>query len=138
MFSRRRKPTAPEQPPGPDVYISSEELAMIPGGTIRFFFTEELSADSARLIDESLKTQLMFLKRFDFRPYKNYVALTWVMKDEDDRYFDDVQPEVQLIALGILANHFGWQNPDTGSFQNDTERRELMRRLGVEWTLGKL
>lgn len=111
---------------------------MIPGGTIRFFFTEELSADSARLIDESLKTQLIFLKRFDFRPYKNYVALTWVMKDEDDRYFDDVQPEVQLIALGILANHFGWQNPDTGSFQNDTERRELMRRLGVEWTLGKL
>lgn len=139
MFRRRRRDTPPAEPveKGPDVYIESEGLGTVPGGTIRFFFTEELPTEDASRIEALLGQQLAFLRSFSFRPYRNYVALSWIMKDDDERYLDEVEPDVQLVALGVLASHFGWRGPETGSFHTSEERQTMAKKLGVQWTLGQ-
>lgn len=138
MFGRRRRTEPATQPDkGPDVYIESEGLGTILGGTIRFFFTEELSDEAASSLEASLGQQLTFLRSFSFRPYRNYVALSWIMKDDEEHYLDEVESDVQLVALGILANHFGWRNPKTGSFHTGEERHATAKKLGTQWTLGQ-
>lgn len=139
MFGRRRRnaPPAPLTAKGPDVYIESDGLGLILGGTIRFFFTEELPADAASSLEASLGQQLAFLQRFSFRPYRNYVALTWIMKDDDERYLEEVESDVQLVALGVLAHHFGWREPQTSSFSSSEERHAMAKKLGTQWTLGQ-
>lgn len=137
MFKRRRTPPPPQRPDGPNVYISTDSLGAVPGGTLRFFMTETLNPEDVRFILTSLEQQLLFLRSFSFRPYQNYLAVSWVLKPDDERQLDEVEPEVQLIVLGVLASRFGWNNPTIGRFDSDTQRIELMRQLGVEWTLGK-
>lgn len=139
MFGRRRRnaPTAPPAVKGPDVYIETEGLGTILGGTIRFFFTEDLSGEATSSLEASLGQQLAFLRRFDFRPYRNYVALSWVMKDDEEYDLDEVESDVQLVALGVLAHHFGWREPQTGSFNGSEERHAMAKKLGTQWTLGQ-
>jgi hypothetical protein len=139
MFGRRRRDTPPAEPveKGPDVYIESEGLGTISGGTLRFFFTEDLADGDTSSLETSLGQQLAFLRSFSFRPYRNYVALSWIMKDDDERYLDEVESDVQLVALGVLASHFGWREPETGGFHTSEERLALAKKLGVQWTLGR-
>lgn len=139
MFGRRRRETPPATPPekGPDVYVESEGLGTILGGTIRFFFTEELSTEAASSLEASLGQQLAFLRSFSFRPYRNYVALSWIMKDDEDCDLDEIESDVQLVALGVLANHFGWHGLETGRFHSSEERHALAKKLGTQWTLGQ-
>lgn len=137
MFNRRRD-TPPAEPPetGPDVYTESEGLGIVPGGTIRFFFTEDLTDEDASGIQASLEKQLLFLRSFSLRPYKNYLAVSWIMKDDDDRYLDDVGSDVHLVVLGALASRFGWEEPKVAAFHNREERLKLMKQLGKEWAVG--
>lgn len=142
MFNRRKTEDSPQanhvRPEGlPDVWVMTDEPPQDRKGSFRYFFIEQLTPDGIKFLEQSLEQQLLSIDRFQLRSAANSVALSWHMKQDDARDAAVVREEVRLIALGVLADHFGWQEPEVGTFESGEARRALAKKLGVTWTLGE-
>lgn len=139
LFKRKPKPPPPKEP---DVYVSYYyDYAT----AIRFFFIEELrTRGSEELLEgggtryttggfrpgawELLEEIKAAVSAAYINPHRQYIAVHW-------RGGSEPPADAEEVVLGLLARHFGWEEPLVEYFDYPSERkREVERLRGVSWS----